>query len=150
MVVDVSESKYLIGEINFDEPINEYSIEPEQRSPSIKKLGPCTVEVYDREGMIPHMHVISKEKIFCICLHTNKYFSHEDKFSQFSSTKQKEDLNEWLKKPNIKVAKDYHLSGITNYDAAVYMWNKMNPNAILVNNGQPDYSTMFEEIQKNK
>lgn len=96
------------------------------------------------------MHIIGGGKIFCVCLHTNKYFSHEDKFSQFSNAKQKEDLNEWLKKPNIKVAKDYHLKDISNYDAAVYMWNKMNPNATFANKGQPDYSIMFEEIQKNK
>lgn len=147
MVVDITNEKYKIGSIKFDDPICEYAIEADKRSPYIRKIGECSVEVYDREGMIPHMHIVSDNKIICVCLHTNKYFSHDIKFSQFSNAKQREDLDSWLRKSNIKVARENALGHITNFEAAVYMWNKLNPHAILSIREQPDYSTMKDEIQ---
>lgn len=149
MVVDVSENKYIIGEINFNEPINEYSIEPEQRSPNIKKLGICKVEVYNDEGAIPHFHVIGGGKIFCICIHTNKYFSHkEGKYSQFSNATQKEQLNDWLKKKNVKFTKGTDKT-LTNYQAIVQLWTELNGNPYGFDfSVQPEYDIMWDEIKE--
>ena len=150
MVVDVTNEKYKIGAIKFSDTICEYAIEPDKRSPYIRKIGTCSVEVYDQEGMIPHMHVVGNNRVICVCLHTNKYFSHDDKYIQFSNAKQREEFDNWLRKPNIKVAREHGLGYVTNYEAAVYMWNKLNPHALLAPKKQPDYPNMIEEIQKNK
>ena len=150
MVVDVTENKYLIGEINFDEPINEYSVESSGNLPSIKKVGKCRVEVYDDEGIIPHFHIIGGDKNFCICIHTNKYFSHnKEKYSQFSSTTQKEQLNNWLKEKNVKFAKSIGKS-LTNYQAIVELWIQLNGNPYGFDfSVQPEYDKMCEEIKES-
>lgn len=150
MVVDITENKYLIGEINFDEPINEYSIESGENLPSIKKVGQCKVEVYDDEGAIPHFHVIGGGKNFCICIHTNKYFSHKrGKYSQFSNTTQKEQLNNWLKEKNVKFAKGVGKS-LTNYQAIVELWDQLNGNPYGFDFSiQPEYDKMWEEIKES-
>ena len=66
----------LVGYFEFEEPVNEISVESSKNSPNLKKIGKCIVEVYDSEGTIPHMHVIGNDFHACVCLHTNKYFSH--------------------------------------------------------------------------
>lgn len=152
MVVDVTKYKGVsIGSIDIsDLMINEYALEPIERSPNIRKIGQCSVFVYEKEGMIPHMHIASKGINICVCLHTNKYFSHDNRFVQFSNSKQRRDFDNWLRQQNIKVAKEYGLGYITNYEAAAYVWNDLNPKARFTIKEQPDYCSMTEEIQKNK
>lgn len=146
MIVDVSKDRNVVGQLNFNEPINEISIESDKRSPNIKKIGVCSVEVYEKEGAIPHMHVIGKDFEACVCLHTNKYFSHnESKYSQFANAKHKQQFNEWLKRPNVKFAKNG--MNMTNFQTAVYLWVK-NRNAVYFDMSvQPDYDVMWEEIK---
>lgn len=117
--------------------------------PNISKLGTCNIEVYEKEGTIPHFHVIGGGKNFCICLHTNEYFSHnKNKYSQFSSADQKVQLNEWLKLPNTKLSKNYGMP-LTNYQAAVETWIRLNGNPYNFNfSTQPEYDKMYKEIKE--
>lgn len=149
MIVDINKKKGVsIGTINFSDSINEYGIESSKNYPSIAKLGKCDVEVYGREGMHPHIHIYGNGKEICVALGIAKYFSHEPQHSQFSNAKQKEDLNSWFRKPNIKVSNADHRN-YTNYQAAVSKWNSLNPMAKLDENiPQPDYSMISEEIKK--
>lgn len=147
MIIDVS--KNVVGTVNFSEVIDEASVESSRNSLNVKKIGLCTVEVRTNEGTIPHMHIDSVDGKFkaCVCLHTNKYFSHtEGKYKQFSNSKQLEEFDSWLRKPNIKFGNER-----TNYQVAVDIW-RMNGNPDLNFNMsiQPDYTTMSGEIQLNK
>ena len=138
----------LVGYFEFEEPVNEVSIESDRRSPNFKKIGKCIVEVYDSEGIIPHMHVTGDGFRACVCLHTNKYFSHGEpnKYQHFSNAKQKEAFNEWLKKPNVKFSKNGDM--LTNFQAAVRLWIANNNPVHFDMSVQHDYSTMWEEIKK--
>ena len=137
----------LVGYFEFEELVNEVSVESDKRSPNLKKIGKCIVEVYDSEGIIPHMHVTGNGFRACVCLHTNKYFSHGEpnKYQHFANAKQREAFDEWLRQPNIKFGK----GGKTNYEAAVDIWfSNGNPDYGFDMNTQPDYSIMTEEIKK--
>lgn len=87
MVVDVSESKYIIGIIEFLDVIDESSVESSKRNVNIKKIGKCSVEVRDKEGPIPHMHIDSEDGSFksCVCLHTQTCISPMTRSNMISS-----------------------------------------------------------------
>lgn len=149
MIIDVS--KNVVGTIKFSEVIDEASVESSRNSLNVKKIGPCIVEVRGHEGTIPHMHIDSMDGKFkaCVCLHTNKYFSHtEGKYKQFSNSKQLEEFDSWLRKANAKYGNN---NGQTNYQTAVKIWfMNNNPNVGFDMSIQPDYTSMIGEIQDKK
>lgn len=151
MVIDVSKNKgMLVGSFKLNESINEISVEASSNYPNIRKRVSCDVRVYGDEGMNPHLHIYGNGET-CISLITNKYFSHKDSHIQFENSKQKKDFDEWCRKSNIKIAKDKHMPGITNYQACILLWNDQNPHAIMdANHPQPDYSTLSGELKKNR
>ena len=118
MIIDVS--KNVVGAINFFEVMDEASVESQKNTLNTRGIGPCIVEVRANEGPIPHMHIESIDGKFkaCVCLHTNKYFSHTgQKYKQFSNTKQLKEFDTWLRKSNVKYDKT-----LTNYQVAVQLW----------------------------
>lgn len=152
MIYDLDEmrkKKIVIGEITFTDPINEYAVEGKANPLNLSKLGPCTVEVYEREGNIPHIHIKPREgKQICICLHTAMYFSHkEHKYQQFSNAKQMVEFNEWMSRPNVKYCSDRTR---TNFQVAVELWAELKNPVLFDMSVQPDYSNMLGEIKSNK
>lgn len=145
MIIDVS--KNVVGTINFSEAIDEGSVESQKNTLNTRGIGPCIVEVRTNEGTIPHMHIDSIDGKFkaCVCLHTNKYFSHTgQKYKQFSNARQLREFDNWLRKENIK----HKGEGLSNYEAAVKLWyDNGNPDVGFDMTVQPDYTTMSEEIQ---
>lgn len=149
MIVYINKRKgTVIGHIDFSDPINEYAIESNKRMPIFKKLGRCSVEVYGDEGAYPHFHIIGTNgDNICIALYINMYFSHGTmKYTQFSNSYQKEQLNEWLKLPNYKYVKD---GSLTNYQALVRVWLSNNGNPYNFDlSMQPEYDKLNGEIKK--
>lgn len=151
MIIDISRKSISIGTIEFSDSINEYSIEKSDNLPNIKKLGICDVVVYGNEGKIPHLHVKSNNGDVCICLHTNKYFSHNPKYIQFSSSSRKKEFDNWMRLPNKKISNEYNNGNpMANYEAAVRIWEMNNGKSEFNMTVQPNYSVMLEEIQKKK
>ena len=73
------------------------------------------------------------------------YFSHDKiKYDQFSNSKQLQDLDKWLRNPNVKYGQ-----GRTNYQVAVDLWfMNGNPDYGFDMSVQPDYTTLSGEIQE--
>ena len=140
----------VVGIIDFENCINEYAVESEKNYPSINKLGKCKVEVYDNEGMVPHFHIYGKSAEICVCLKSNKYFSHSPRHIQFSNLDQTRELNDWLSRYNVKISRQEGQK-ITNYQALIKVWNMLNEHAQLKpDTKQPDYGIMSEEYKKDR
>lgn len=150
MVIDVSKKNksYIVGEINFTDSLDEAKIESSGNYVRLSKIGKCSVQVNGGEGAIPHMHIDSTDGDFkaCVCLHVNKYFSHNEvKYKQFHSQKQLNEFDAWLRSPNIKRS-----NGLTNYQVAVDLWVSGGNPVKFDMSKQPDYTKMHEEIQSGK
>ena len=100
--------KYLLGTIDFGEEDNKDNnnkiFKEQQLYPDLNLgsgLGSCKVWVYTNEGPVPHFHIINKSKKFesCICLITNKYFSHGSKIDILNN-RQLKLLNKYMKSIN--------------------------------------------------
>ena len=72
----MSKEVYLIGEIDFSQSLNESEIGSKNSRFSIKKVGPCKIEVYNVEGQIPHFHIsgISKKFNCCVRIYDAHFF----------------------------------------------------------------------------
>lgn len=115
---DSREEPKCIGEINFEDYLNEDSIGDLNLG---KSIGSCKVYVYSNEGTIPHFHLFNKDKSFecCICIYEPLYFNHGFKTGILNS-KQCRILNEWLEQPNI------HMNKITNWELIDTLWRTGN------------------------
>ena len=136
---------YRIGTIIFDEPLSERSI----GTLGLKKIsGECIVEVYPSEGPIPHFHLYTSNKEFstAICLLTNKYFGHGDKYEETLTSGQCKQLNRWMSSPHHK-----H-KGFSNWMEAIAEWNRSNPEFRVIASAyeQPDYSEMTKQYLDDK
>lgn len=93
-----------------------------------------------------HIDAMNGDFKACICLHVNKYFSHNDvKYKQFHSQKQLNEFDAWLRSLNIKYG-----DGRTNYQVAVDLWVAGGNMVKFDMSKQPDYTKMHDEIQSNK
>ena len=142
---NVFDTKFLIGEIVFNEDystINEAEVIDNQRYNPGGSIGECKIEVYSREGDIPHFYVFNKNGSFdtCIKIYSAEYFHHEGHNGVFNSSKDRKELNKWLKKRN-KI-----LRNSTNWEIIVYMWESANPECsfpiLQKTNIQPDYTKL--------
>jgi hypothetical protein len=111
-------------------------------------VGDLEVCVFSREGgNIPHVHVhdagtLGKEFDACVKLESPEYFSHGSHTDKLN-TGDKHRLDRFMNDdPNDGVFR-------TNYEAAVYMWNKSNPQHKVeierYDDGRPiipDYTTL--------
>ena len=139
------DTKFLIGEIIFKEEyinINEVEVKDSQRYNPGRSIGECKIEVYGGEGDIPHFHVFNKNGSFdtCIKIYSAEYFHYEGHTGVFESSKDRKELDRWLRKRN-KILKNS-----TNWEIIVYLWESANPNCLfpILNktNIQPDYSKL--------
>ena len=139
----------LLGNITFDDYINEQEIENKNKRFKPKSIGECKIEIYNGEGSVPHMHVYNNDRTFnaCVCIYSNNYFAHGGRyFSKFTS-KQCKEFNEWMKKANVKSMKQ-----MSNWDAAAFLWEFLNPDCKFPENRkvkiQPHYEDMinFKDI----
>lgn len=116
----------IVGTVLFDDLIEEKNIEPNLNKHLNlgKGIGKCKVEIYPNEGNIPHMHVYNDSGFnTCICLHSPNYFSHGGKYKDKFTSNQCKIFNSWLSDINF----GFTTSKITNWEAAVFIWNFMNP-----------------------
>lgn len=134
---------YVIGTINFDENLNEVTIGDSKSSLRFKNSfkGPCSVEIYDGEGInIPHFHIVSSDKKFncCICIFDNRFFNH-GKHQSILARKDWKILDEWMRKPN------KNDRTVTNWDKMVDEWKHLYDPKGKLNldyDNQPDYTTI--------
>lgn len=135
---------YLLGNIEFTDPINEQEIEDGDKRFKSASIGQCKVEIYGSEGSIPHMHIFNVNKSFntCICIHSNNYFSHGGKYRDKFTSKQCKEFNNWLKKINSKF-----IGNLTNWEVAAGLWEVANPDCKFNKKYkvkiQPNYETMI-------
>ena len=115
-----------------------------------KRIGECKIEVYPKEGQIPHFHIFNKDHSFesCIRIYDNHYFSHGGKYRSILSTTQAKELDYWLRLQNSRSNKD-----ISNWEFAKETWEFNNLNCRFPQNKkvsiQPDYSKMnsFRDVE---
>jgi hypothetical protein len=94
-----------------------------------------------QEGAIPHMHVWadgSMENEVCLTLDYPAYFNHGNKPKNKLKDKQRESLNELLKRPYTGNNTKYR--GLSNYVAICAFWNDTNQFKFDIPEEQPDYS----------
>ena len=141
----VFDTKFLIGEIIFEGEyinINEAEVKDNKRYNPGGNIGECKIEVYGGEGDIPHFHIFNKNGSFdtCIKIYSAEYFHHEGHIGVFDSSKDRKELDKWLRKRN-KILKNS-----TNWEIIVYLWESANPNCsfpiLKKTNIQPDYSKL--------
>ncbi len=138
-----SEIIYLLGEITFDESINEQEMSDKGHRFKPKSIGECKVEIYGSEGIIPHMHIYNADKSFetCVCIHSNNYFAHGGKYRSKFSAKQCKEFNDWMRKPNSRFN-----NTISNWQAIAGAWEIANPDCKFPDNKKlkspPHYENM--------
>ena len=140
--------KITIGTINFNDVIAEQQVQGNKRF-NPNDIGECVIEVYPREGPIPHFHIFSRDKKFntCIRIYENFYFSHGGKYKDIFNSKQCKQLNEYLKQDYTKGRVK-----ITIWDEIIFSWYILNPDCIYPDskkaNTQPHYEnlSMFKDI----
>ena len=137
------DTKFLIGELIFTEKyLNEVEIRDDKRYNPGKDIGECKIEVYGGERDIPHFHIFNKDGSFdtCIKIYSAEYFHHEGHIGVFNSSKDRKELDKWLRKRN------NILKNSTNWEIIVYLWESANPNcsfpSLKKTNIQPDYSKL--------
>ena len=135
------QDSFCLGRIDFSEDLNEQEIGGGDRL-NLKNIGECKVMVYGGEGTIPHFHLENVNDTFesCIKIYAAEYFAHGGKYTDTLNSKQRKELNEWLKK------KSKHVKHHTNWQAIVSIWELSNedndfPESKKVDK-QPDYSKM--------
>ena len=115
-----------------------------------KELVNVKIEVYPKEGQIPHFHIFNKDHSFesCIRIYDNHYFSHGGKYRSILSTTQAKELDYWLRLQNSRSNKV-----ISNWEFAKETWEFNNLNCRFPQNKkvliQPDYSKMnsFRDVE---
>ena len=140
-----------IGSITFKDDFYE-SIEISKGTHrfNTKRIGECKIEVYPKEGQIPHFHIFNKDHSFesCIRIYDNHYFSHGGKYRSILSAFQAKELDYWLRLQNSRSDKVN-----SNWEFAKETWEFNNLNCIFPQNKkvsiQPDYSKMnsFRDVE---
>jgi len=106
----------------------------------IGKLGNYDVVVYtDDAGMIPHFHILSKDKIFdcCIKIETAEYF-HHNRHNDVLNSKERKDLMALLQSKSKRF-------NMTNWEYLLKLWNDNNSDVEVSEDlPLPDYRTMKE------
>lgn len=140
--MNVEPEKYTIGTIEFTDSIAE-----SYTKMNFDSIGICEINIYGKEGIIPHFHILSKSRSkvkgnksnfnCCICLYEPLYFNHGTKQDKLDK-KSKEKLNSWLSEPV-----DQNTS-TTNWEMLCYIWKFAgNPMINVPNNPkQPDYTKL--------
>lgn len=135
----------LLGTIIFEDLIDEQEIESKNNRFRTKSIGECKIEIYAGEGTVPHMHIFNNDKSFetCICIYSNNYFAHGDKYYDKFSSKQCREFNEWMGRINTKFR-------ISNWQTVVGLWELLNPDCKFPENCkikiQPHYEDMINFI----
>lgn len=140
--------KITIGTIEFNDVIAEQQVQGNKRF-NPNGIGECVIEVYPREGPIPHFHIFSRDKKFntCIRIYENFYFSHGGKYKDIFNSKQCKQLNGYLKQDYTKGRVK-----ITIWDEIIFSWYILNPDCIYPDNkksnNQPHYEnlSMFKDV----
>ena len=131
-----------IGSILFSEIVEEKEIVGKSRF-NTNGIGECKIEVFEGEGDLPHFHLSNSDKTFstCICIYSNNYFSHGGKYTGTLSSKQRKELNSWLKS-------DSKVAGFTNWDLTRATWEQFNSGCNFPENekviNQPHYENMTQ------
>ena len=88
-----------IGSITFKDDFYE-SIEISKGTHrfNTKRIGECKIEVYPKEGQIPHFHIFNKDHSFesCIRIFEPEYLDHNGKYTDTLTYDQCKKLNEWM------------------------------------------------------
>lgn len=134
----------LVGTLDFSK-VDDYISEALVDKINIKKLGVIKVEVYNKEGPIPHFHLNGDNFKCCICIHKPMYFDHGKYHDKLPSYARKI-LNKWLS----KATKDSPV--LTNWELIKIFWKHENPDwdnkyNIRIPKKQPDYSNI-ENFEK--
>ena len=140
--------KITIATIDFNDVIAEQQVQGNKRF-NPNGIGECVIEVYPREGPIPHFHICSKDKNFnsCIRIYENFYFSHGGKYKDIFNSKQCKQLNNYLMQDCTKEPKVMSV-----WESIIFCWNFLNPNCIYPDNKkvntQPHYEnlSMFKDV----
>lgn len=134
MVIDIDELQpTIVGTIKFSDPIDEENIAYIGLS---GLSGVCTVEIFPREGQIPHCHIKFKGNTgTCVKLYEADYFLHGP-YKLILNAAQKKDLNDWM------LSEDD--SGNTNWAKVCDAWWLRNPNCLFskITTTPPDYNDL--------
>ena len=138
--------KITIGTIEFNDVIDEHQIQGNKRF-NPNGIGECIIEVYPREGSIPHFHIFSKDKKFdtCIRIYENFYFSHGGKYKDIFNSKQCKQLNDYLKQDYTKGPKI-----ISIWEAIIFCWYLLNPDCIYPENKKVNTQPHYENLSMFK
>lgn len=125
---------------------NEIQLIEEESFPiSFKDYGECEIIIRGRERSKPHFHIQTRDKKIncCVKLNKNEFFDHSE-YNKFLNSKQQEELDKWLKKPNKKN------KNLSNWEYLVNKWNQYNPNyKIDASIDQPDYTEIIKEKDRD-
>jgi len=133
--------KYTIASIIFSDIIEETF-----DSTNFKNIGQCTLEVYGNEGLIPHFHIVSKDRKFnyCVCIDEPRYFTHGTKNDTLTN-QQAAELYDFVRtKTKLKT-----LKGCSVWKAIKIAWDLANDSQHLTKrNRPPKYSdlNMYESV----
>lgn len=134
----------VLGNIIFEDAINEQEIENKNNRFKPKSIGECKVEIYNGEGQVPHIHVFNNDKSFetCVCIYSNNYFAHGGKYTDKFSSKQCKEFNDWMNNQNTKFP-----GNATNWEVTAFLWEFLNPDCKFPENRkaktQPHYENMI-------
>ena len=109
-------------------------------------VGSCKIEIYGKEGPIPHFHIINKSNDFecCICIYSANYFTHGSKTDNKLSSIELKELDTWLRQPN------KYFKPLTNWDTICVYWKTSENHMVLTPNNQPHYEDTVNTIQDTK
>ena len=131
----------IIGTISFGEDIREVKVDSKYGRFNTINIGECNIEVYSNEGPIPHFHISNLNKTFncCIRIYENKYFSHGGKYRDILNSRQRKQLNDYLK----QISKDDKNKTVWEY--IVKVWESETKYAYSNKTDiQPHYENMRE------
>lgn len=115
-----------IGEIEFPGILNKREIGGNDRV-NFKNIGKCKIEVYSKEGQVPHFHLCSVNSKFesCIKIYSAEYFPHGGKYEGTLNSKQCKVLDKWMKEPH------HGFRGLNNWQVIAGYWETDNPNCLF-------------------
>lgn len=81
------------------------------------RSNPANIWINYESGELPHLHMSFDKKIGCIRLDVPEYFNHSNQHNLSLSNSQAKDFNTWM-------GKKFPGTDKTNWEMAVYFWNK--------------------------
>lgn len=116
-------------------------------------IGECDVIAFPEIGVIPHVHIISKDRTtynLCVCVYDSKFFYHDESHKFVVTDEHKKIIDEWFK-ADIDSKFTSEISRIkANWRCASNFWYFINESfdkpaeEITHPNEQPDYTSMEE------